>query len=72
MKYLLTATIILIGLMFPQTASLSQDPPKTYAWSKGDYVTAAIVCRDEETILKVLKADTESHLQPLQAFQNVS
>ena len=58
MKCLMTV-LMMIGLFWP-TASLSQDPPKTYAWSKGDYVTALIVCRDEESILKVLKADTKS------------
>ena len=56
--------LMMIGLLWP-TASLSQDPPKNYAWSKGDYVTALIVCRDEESILKVLKADTESEEEAL-------
>ena len=65
MKYLLMVAAILIGLMFPQTASLSKDPPKIYSWSKGDYVTALIVCRDEESILKVLKADTISSEETL-------
>ena len=65
MRYLLMVAAILIGLMFPQTASLSKDPPRNYAWSKGDYVTALVVCRDEESILKVLKADTESEEEAL-------
>ena len=63
MKHLLTV-LMMMGLFWP-TASLSQDPPKNYAWSKGDYVTALIVCRDEESILKVLKADTESQEEAL-------
>ena len=61
MKYLLMV-LMMMGLLWP-TASLSQDQLKT--WSKGDYVTAAIVCRDEESILKVLKADTESEEETL-------
>ena len=61
MKYLLMV-LVMMGLLWP-TASLSQDQLKT--WSKGDYVTAAIVCRDEESILKVLKADTESQEEAL-------
>ena len=61
MKYLLMV-LMMMGLLWP-TASLSQDQLKT--WSKGDYVTAAIVCRDEESILKVLKADTESQEEAL-------
>ena len=63
MKDLLTV-LMMIGLLWP-TASLSQNPARNYAWSKGDYVTAAIVCRDEESILKVLKADTISEEETL-------
>ena len=61
--------LVMMGLFWPTAgwpgsiSSLSQDQLKT--WSKGDYVTAAIVCRDEESILKVLKADTESQEEAL-------
>ena len=63
MKYLLTV-LMMIGLLWP-TASLSENPARNYAWSKGDYVAAAIVRRDEESILKVLKADTISEEETL-------
>ena len=58
--------LVMMGLLWPTAGwpgsifSLSQDPPKTYAWSKGDYVTALIVCRDEESILEIVQADVTS------------
>ena len=56
MKYLLTATIILIGLMFPQIA-LSEHEKKQKTWTDGDLITTRVLCESEDAILEVTNAD---------------
>tara|TARA_Y100000992_G_C21115789_1_gene419442 strand:- start:303 stop:710 length:408 start_codon:yes stop_codon:yes gene_type:complete len=56
MKYLLTATIILIGLMFPQIA-LSEHEKRQKTWTGGDLITTRVLCESEDAILEVTNAD---------------
>ena len=56
MKYLLTATIILIGLMFPQIA-LSEHEKRQKTWTDGDLITTRVLCESEDAILEVTNAD---------------
>ena len=56
MKYLLTATFILIGLMFPQIA-LSEHEKKQKTWTDGDLITTRVLCESEDAILEVTNAD---------------
>ena len=56
MKYLLTATIILIGLMFPQIA-LSEHEKRQKVWTNGDLITTRVLCESEDAILEVTNAD---------------
>mgnify|MGYP004407185539 FL=1 len=56
MKFLLTATIILIGLMFPQIA-LSEHEKKQKTWTDGDLITTRVLCKTEDAILELTNAD---------------
>ena len=56
MKFLLTATIILIGLMFPQIA-LAQQEKKYKIWTNGDLITTRVLCEQEDGILELVNAD---------------
>ena len=56
MKFLLTATIILIGLMFPQIA-LSEHEKRQKTWTGGDLITTRVLCESEDAILEVTNAD---------------
>ena len=56
MKFLLTATIILIGLMFPQIA-LSEHEKRQKVWTNGDLITTRVLCESEDAILEVTNAD---------------
>ena len=53
MKYLLTAIIILIGLMFPQIALAQQEK----IWKNGDMIAAKVICETEDAILELTGAD---------------
>ena len=56
MKFLLTATIILIGLMFPQIA-LSEHEKRQKVWTNGDLITTRVLCESEDAILELTNAD---------------
>ena len=56
MKYLLPATIILIGLIFPQIA-LSVHEKRQKTWTGGDLITTRVLCESEDAILEVTNAD---------------
>jgi len=61
MKYLL-AMIIIAFLVYSPTAA-SADTNKV--WAKGDTIVTVTICIDEETILKMVKADTISEEEVL-------
>ena len=54
MKYLLTATIILIGLMFPQI-TLSEHEKRQKVWTNGDLITTRVLCKTEDGYLRINK-----------------
>tara|TARA_B100001029_G_C14661036_1_gene234384 strand:- start:55 stop:462 length:408 start_codon:yes stop_codon:yes gene_type:complete len=56
MKFLLTATIILIGLMFPQIA-LTQQQKEHKIWTNGDLITTRVLCEKEDGVLELVNAD---------------
>ena len=60
MKYLLTALICLL-VCIPNAASADTNK----VWTKGDTIVAVTICMTEETILKMVKADTVSEEEVL-------
>jgi hypothetical protein len=62
MKYLLTAIVALCLLVcVPSAASAKEDK----LWSKGETIITATICMSEESILKIVKADTISEEEVL-------
>ena len=61
MKYLLAVIIIAFLVYSPNAASAKE----VTIWSKGSTVVTITICKDEETILKIVKADTISEEEVL-------
>ena len=61
MKYLLAMIIIAFLVYSPNAASAKE----VTIWSKGSTVVTITICKDEETILKIVKADTISEEEVL-------
>ena len=61
MKYLLAVIIIAFLVYSPNAASAKE----VTIWSKGSTIVTITVCKDEETILKIVKADTISEEEVL-------
>ena len=57
--------LMMIGLLWPTNASSESTRGYEYEWKKGDTVKVAIACPEEEDILKIVKADTESEEEVL-------
>ena len=57
--------LMMIGLLWPTNASSESIRGYEYEWKKGDTVKVAIACPEEEDILKIVKADTESEEEVL-------
>ena len=49
--------LMLIGLMFPQTALSDHENQIDKVWSKGDLVTTRVLCESQDAILEVINAD---------------
>ena len=71
MKYLLMV-LMMIGLLWPTNASSESIRGYEYEWKKGDTVKVAIACPEEEDILKIVKADTESEEEVLAKMYSLS
>ena len=72
MKYLILTLTMILGLLlpnfanaqsnvipWPQNPQLQQKPPVPY-WSPGEILRTSLLCKDEETIRKIVLADMES------------
>ena len=57
--------LMMIGLLWPTNVSSEDIRGYEYEWKKGDTVKVAIACPEEEDILKIVKADTESEEEVL-------
>ena len=57
--------LMMIGLLWPTNVSSEDIRGYEYEWKKGDTVKVAISCPEEEDILKIVKADTESEEEVL-------
>jgi len=62
MKYLLTA-LIFMSLLICIPNAASADTSKV--WMKGETIAIVTICKDEESILKIVKADTISEEEVL-------
>ena len=72
MKYLILTLTMILGLLLPNFANAQsnviprpenpqpqQKPPVPY-WAPGEIVRTGFLCKDEETIRKIVLADMES------------
>ena len=60
MKYLIATMMTMLLLMLPYNATaehqeLTQNFKRT--WTMGDIIATAVICKDEESIVKVINAD---------------
>jgi hypothetical protein len=61
-KLLITLCVLVATIAFPSSA-FSQQEDKT--WEKGDLLVARHICKTEDTIMKVVLADTRSERETL-------
>ena len=61
-KLLITLCILVATIAFPSSV-FSQQEDKT--WQKGDLLVARHICKTEDTIMKVVLADTKSEKETL-------
>jgi len=61
-KLLITLCVLVATIAFPSSA-FSQQEDKT--WEKGDLLVARHICKTENTIMKVVLADTRSERETL-------
>ena len=59
MKYLMAAmmSMMLLGQSCSATADHQPPPDFKRTWAKGDAIATSVICRDEDSILKVVNAD---------------
>ena len=60
MKYLIATMMIMLLLVLPYSATaehqeLTQNFKRT--WTIGDFIQTAVICKDEESIIKMINAD---------------
>jgi hypothetical protein len=62
MKYLRKmslTSLLVVGIFLNSSTNVVSDHGK-HIWSKGDNIATELICRDEDSILKIIKADTVS------------
>jgi len=52
-------SLLVVGIFLNSSTNVVSDHGK-YIWSKGDNIATELICRDEDSILKIIKADTVS------------
>ena len=60
MKYLIATMMTMLLLVLPYNATAEhqeQTPDFKRTWTMGDLIATAVICKDEESIVKVINAD---------------
>ncbi len=74
MKYLIATMMTMLLLVLPCNATADhQDSPPDFkrTWAIGDLIATAVVCKDEESIVKVINADMISVEEVLSTITNL-